>query len=282
MKAWRYAPLLALAVAALWSRPATAADAPAVASPAPQPPSSDRLIISADGATISGASGGGGGSLTWLHDFNSGVLGVAGEYQSLANAQWGFGSLSGSVHTGSASAKWTFSGEVHLGSGDISAPPGSPGSHSFDYRVEGAGVAGTFADKLTVQLEAHQYDIDTTHGAMPMLGLGYLWTPHVQLTVAYSRSVSGNLGTELETLRLDHYGRSVNWLIGGAAGHVAPPIVNLYTGLTGPAPQLREGYVGVSKSFAGRTWSILGDYLKVAGERRLTLTVVCTLPVGAS
>ena len=246
---------------------------------APRAGATDRLVLSADGATLTGASGGGGGSLTWLHGFDTGVVGVGGEYQTLANAHWAFGSLSGSVSTGGPRARWTLAGEAHLGRGDIGA---YQGLRRFDYRVEGLSVAGTFGGKLTVQLGAHQYDIDTTHGALPKAALGFLWTPHLQTTVSYSRSITGNLGTELETLRIDHYGAPVNWLLGGAVGHVAPSIVNIYTGLTGPAPQLREGYVGISKSFSHSDWSILADYLKVAGEERVTLTVVCTLQAGTS
>jgi hypothetical protein len=135
---------------------------------------------------------------------------------------------------------------------------------------------------VTVQLEDRQYDVYTTHGNMPKAGLGILWNPHWQTTASYARSVTGNLGTEIETLRLDHYGHAVNWLLGAAAGHVAPPVVNLYTGLTGAAPQYREGYLGLSKSFARSDWAILGDYLKVANEKRITLTIVCTLHVGST
>jgi hypothetical protein len=274
MRLLHYSPLLAVAAACLAAHTAVATDSTAAAPAPPAAPAADNLVLSANGSTLTGANGGGGGSLTWLHDFSSGVLGVGGEYQRLADAHWAFGSLSGAVSTGSARAKWSFSAEAHLGSGDIG---GYQGGHRFDYRIEGAGVAGTFGSKLTVQLQAHQYDIDTTHGALPKLGVGLLWTPHWQTTVSYSRSVTGNLGTQLETLQIDHYGHAANWLLGGAAGHVAPPVVNLYTGSTGPAPQLREGYVGISKSFARTDWSILGDYLKVAGQRRITLTVVCTL-----
>jgi hypothetical protein len=242
-------------------------------------PSADTLLFSANGSTLTGASGGGGGSIGWLHDFSSGVLGIAGEYQTLADSHWAFGSLTGAVSTGNSSAKWTFSGDAHLGSGDIA---GYQGLHRFDYDVEGADVAGTFASKLTLQLDAQQYDVDTTHGTLPKAGVGYLWSPHWQTTVSYARSVTGNLGTELETARIDHYGATVNWLLGGASGHVAPAVVNLYTGIHVPAPQLREGYLGISKSFAGSDWSILGDYMKVANERRITLTVVCSLHVGRS
>lgn len=278
MRPLPYSPLIA--VAALWLAPHTAraTDSTAAAPAAPPAPSTDSVVISANGSTLTGATGGGGGSLTWLHDFTSGVLGVGGEYQRLADTHWAFGSLSGAVSTGSASDKWTFSADGHLGTGDTSTPLGV---HHFDYQVEGAGVTGTLGGKLTIQLEGRQYDIDTTHGTLPKAALGFLWTPHLQTTVSYARSVTGNLGTELETLRIDHYGATVNWLLGAAAGHVAPRIVNIYTGATGPAPQLREGYAGISKTFGRSDWSILGDYLKVAGERRITLTLVCTLHAGS-
>lgn len=277
MRPLRYSPLLALAAAWLSPQPAAAVGSAAVPPPAPAAPSADSLIFSANGSTLTGATGGGGGSLTWLHDFSSGVLGVAGEYQRLANAHWAFGSLSGSVNTGDTAARWTFSGEVHLGSGDISQ---YQGIHHFTYQVEGVGVAGTFGGKVTVQLQAHQYDVDTSHGTLPKVALGVLWTRRLQTTASYARSVGGNLGTEIATLQINHFGPAVNWLVGGATGHVAPPVVNLYTGLTGPAPQLREGYLGLSRSFGRTDWSILGDYLRVAGQTRITLTVVCTLHVG--
>lgn len=278
MRPLRYSPLVAI-TAAFLSQPAwTVETSPTPPAPA-SAPSPDSLIFSANGSTLTDASGGGGGSVGWLHDFSAGVLGLAGEYQTLADAHWAFGSFTGAVSTGSASAKWTFSADAHLGSGDIAV---YQGLRRFNYDVEGADVAGTFGGKLTLQLDAQQYDVDTTHGALPKVGLGYLWTPHWQTSASYSRSVTGNLGTELETLRIDHYGHTVNWLLGGATGHVAPAVVNLYTRILQPAPQLREGYLGISKSFWGSDWSILGDYLKVANERRITLTVVCTLHVGRS
>lgn len=279
MRSIRYSPLLVLAAVWLAPRLARAVETSPAPPAAPSAPSSDSLMLSANGSTLTGASGGGGGSITWLHDFTDGVLGLAGEYQTLANAHWAFGSLNGSVSTGSASAKWTFSGDAHLGSGDIGV---YHQLQRFSYDVEGASVAGTFASKLTLQVGAQQYDIYTTHGALPKAALGFLWSRHWQTTASYSKSVTGDLGTELETLRIDHYGTTVNWLLGGATGYVAPAIVNLYTGIDIPAPRLREGYAGISKSFGGSDWSLLADYMKVAGERRITLTLVCTLHPGRS
>lgn len=279
MRPLRYSPLLVLAATWLSPQPAAAVDSAAAPPAPPAAPSADRLIISANGSTLTDATGGGGGSLSWLHDFSAGVLGVGGEYQKLSTSRWAFGSLTGSVNTGSATDKWTFSAEAHLGGGDTTE---FQGQHHFNYQVEGAGVAGTLGGKVTLQLQAKQYDIDTTHGALPTAAIGVLWTRHLQTTVSYGHSVSGNLGTELATVSINHYGQTMNFLLGAAAGHVAPPIVNIYTGTTGPAPQLREGYLGLSKSFSRTDWSILGDYLKVADEKRITLTVVCTLHVGSS
>ncbi|MDE2262926.1 MAG: hypothetical protein KGL45_10410 [Gammaproteobacteria bacterium] len=278
MRPLRCSPLAALAAACLAPHGACAVESGAAPPAAPSAPSNNSLVISADGSTLTGASGGGGGSLTWLHDFSSGVLGIGGEYQRLAGAHWEFGSLAGSMSTGNASAKWTFSADGHFGTGQI---PVYQGTRRFNYDVEGADVTGTFGGKLTLQVEGRQYDIDTTHGALPKAALGFLWTPHFQTTVSYSRSVTGNLRTELETARIDYYGHTLNWLLGGSTGHVAPTIVNVYTGALGPAPQLREGYVGVSKAFGRTDWSIMGDYLKVASERRITLTIVCTLHGGS-
>jgi TonB dependent receptor len=277
MRLLRYSPLVALVAACLSPQAAWAVATSPTPPAAPVAPSTDTLMFSANGSTLTDASGGGGGSIGWLHDFTAGVLGVSGEYQTLANAHWEFGSLTGSVSTGNTSAKWTFAADAHLGSGDIGV---YQGLRRFNYDVEGASIAGTFGGKLTLQLDAQQYDVDTTHGTLPKVGLAYLWTPHWQTTASYARSATGNLGTELETLRIDHYGHTVNWLVGGASGHVAPAVVNLYTGILESAPQLREGYLGISKSFSGSDWSILGDYMKVANEKRITLTVVCALHVG--
>ncbi len=277
MKPLRSSPLLALTAAWLLPHAAFAVESTAAAPAAPSAPSTNSLVISANGSTLTNASGGGGGSLTWLHDFSSGVLGIGGEYQRLAGAHWQFGSLSGSVSTGNPSARWTFSADGHFGNGEI---PVFQGTHRFNYDVEGADVTGTFAGKLTLQVEARQYDIDTTHGTLPKAALGFLWTPHFQTTVSYAKSFTGNLGTQMETARLDYYGHTVNWLLGAAGGHVAPKVVNIYTGATGAAPQLREGYVGISHAFSHADFSILGDYLKVASEKRITLTIVCTLHAG--
>lgn len=250
---------------------ALAAAVPLLAAPAW---ADDQLILSGDGGTLTGTNGGEGGSINFLHDMTHAIIGAGGEYQKLANSHWEFGTLTGALRGGAGDAKWTVDGEVHRGAGAISE---YSGSHRFDYGVEALGVSGTFDSKVTLQLETRQFDIDTTHGNLPKVGLGVLWARSWMTTVSYARSVGGNLGTELTTLRIDRFGRVVNLFAGGATGHVAPPVVNIQTGALGAAPQYHEGYVGFTRRFTRFDLGLLGDYLDLAGTRRITGTLTITV-----
>jgi hypothetical protein len=248
--------------------------APQPASGAPSAPSENRLIISGSGYSLEDPSAGGGaGSLTYLHDFSSGVLSAAGEYDTLANAHWEFGSLTGALNLGSPGDKWTIYGEAHEGVGDIGT---YFGLHRFAYNVEAAGIDAALGGKVILQLDSHQYDVDTAHGNLPKAGIGVLWTSHFETTVSFAHSVTGNLGTQLTTLRLDYFG-PISWVVGGATGFASPPVLNFVTGALGPAPPYREGFLGLSKTFRRVDWGILADYIKLAEVKRYTLTMTCTL-----
>ena len=201
----------------------------------------DRIAISADGATLSGTNGGGGGSLGWLHNFDSDTLaGVAAEHQVLGDARWTFGSLSGSLTRGPENQRYSIYGEAHEGSGD-------DGARAFHYSIGALGVVGTYFHRLSAQLEDKQIDVEGTRGNLPKISLAYLWNPHVQTQVSYSHSVSGNLGTRLTAARIDGYGPTANVFAGVAFGPAAPVIVLNFQSGNIPARQLHEGYVGVSK-----------------------------------
>jgi len=60
---------------------------------------------------------------------------------------------------------------------------------------------------------------------LPKIGLTYLWGPRLPDRVAYQHSVSGNPGTNLGIIRVDVYGKPLNWLAGGAYGQGAPAVV---------------------------------------------------------
>src|SRR4030081_1493951 len=76
----------------------------------------DRIAVSANGESLTGTNGGGGGSLTWLHNFNADALaGVGVEHQALANAHWTFGSLNGAYTFGPADQRYSVYGEAKEG-----------------------------------------------------------------------------------------------------------------------------------------------------------------------
>ncbi|MDP9007334.1 MAG: hypothetical protein M3N91_01275 [Pseudomonadota bacterium] len=236
----------------------------------------DRIAVSADGATLSGTNGGGGGSLGWLHNFDADSIGTVGaEYQKLASAHWAFGSLSGSLTRGPVNQRYSFYAEAHEGTGD-------DGPKAFDYHIEAVGVISTYYRKLSVQVEDRRVDVETTHGNLPKIGLSYLWGPHFQTAVAYQYSVSGNLGTRLTSVRIDNFGAKVNFLGGVAFGQASATVLNL--GIELPGRQLKEGYVGVSKPFVRQRseLTLVCDYLDLSGSKKATVTLNYIFHVGAA
>ena len=247
----------------------------------------DRIAVSADGATLKGpgssaTSRGGGGSLTWLHNFDAdSLLGAAGEYQALAAAHWAFGSVNASKTLGPADQRYTLYGEAHEGRGN-------DGKNDFNYSIEAIGVAGTYFHRLSAQIEDKQINVQSTHGNLPKVGLSYLWSPHFQTQASYSYSVSGNVGTHLTTARIDGYSAALNWFVGVAFGQASAaillPVSSAALGVhpgSIPARQLHEGYVGVSKPLRNRSeLTLIADYQNLAGTKHATLTLNYIFHVG--
>jgi len=231
----------------------------------------DRITVTANGSTLTDTNGGAGGSLGWLHDLNANaVLGVAGEYQRLGDSRWKFGSLTGAWTGGGEGKKWSVYGGAHIGTGDEPV-------RTFDYRLGEVGAILPLYRKLSLQVEDKQIDIDTTRGNLPKVGLSLSWTSRLQTSLAYARSVSGNLGTDLTTGRLDYYGSAAHFILGGAAGPASTVVLNLPPGFNFPSRNLREGFIGFSHAFKRTEILVLGDYLKIGDSKRLTLTLSYTL-----
>lgn len=251
-----------------------------VPSPAPAAPVSerpdDRLIFSVQGSSLETAGDGGGGAVRWLHNVNAGTLIGAGvDYQTIAGSNWAFASLSASVTPeGQADGRWTFYGEVQQGSG-------SDDGGSFSYSIFSAGVFRALTSKLSLQLDDQQIDIDTTHGNLPKLGLSYLWNTKLLTSVSYMHSVSGNLGTRLGSARIDYFGKSVNFLVGGAFGQASPAVIDLQTGVVFPGSDLKEVFVGLSKPLSRGELMLVADYVDLEGIERVTLTLNCTIHLRA-
>jgi len=266
----RLARLTIAAVLAGWLVPGTAVAADST----PASVSDDRIALSVNGSTLPGTNGGGGGSVGWLHNFDADNLaGVAVEHQGISASQWTFGSVNGSVTREFWHARYSFYGEVHEGAGD-------DGPRSFTYSVVAAGIVGTYFHRLSVLLEDRQYDVETTHGSLPKLGLSYLVNPHILAAVSYADSVGGNLGTHLTSARIDAYTSKVNFLVGAAFGQVSPTVLGLE--FVVPGKSLREGYVGVTKSLPHTRGdlTLVVDYQDLAGSNRVAVTLNYIFHVG--
>lgn len=252
------------------------ADEPSQATATPVQLPDDRLMFTANGSTLSQASGGGGAGVRWLHNVSAGALISAGaEYQTIADSHWTYGSLTGALTRGGGSSpRWSLYGEIHQGAG-------STAGDSFTYSVAVAGIDHSLTNALSLQVEDRHIDIDRTHGNLPKLGISYLWNPRLLTSVSYANSVSGNLGTELVSGRIDYYGQGFNALAGGAFGDAAPAVVNLQTGLLLPEPSLKQVFVGFAKPFSRVELMAVADYLDLDGTERWTLTVSCTVHLRA-
>jgi hypothetical protein len=236
------------------------------------PSSFDRIVVTGNGSSLTGTNGGGGGSLAWLHNFDpDALLGIAAEHQVLSVSHWTFGSLSGAITVGPGSQRYTFYGEAHEGAGDDNGK-------AFKYQIEALGVTGTYFHRLSATLEDKQIDVESTHGNLPKVGLSYLWSPHLQTALSYQYSFGGNLGTHLTSGRIDVYG-PVNFLGGFAVGQAAPSVLGF--ALTLPPHDLKEGYVGVSKSFRQlrSDLTFIVDYQHLSGGTATVNGVLGTVPV---
>jgi hypothetical protein len=161
--------------------------------------------------------------------------------------------------------RYTFSAEAHEGAGD-------DGPRPLKYRIEAVGATGTYFHQLSAMLEYRRVDVETTHGHLPKLQLSYLWTPHWLTTVSYAQSAGGNLGARLTSVRVDRYSPLVNFLAGGTYGQASATLIGV--GINVPGNILREGYLGLNKTFARRTEvSLTGDFQNLSGTKRVTVTL---------
>jgi hypothetical protein len=262
---------------------APSAASPAAAEPAapassatggPAPTSDQRLVFSGNGDVLSQDHGGGGGSVTWLDSRGGDVLGLGVEYQEIANAHWTDGVFDGALAVAQQTAlPTTLYADLHQGSGDIS-------EHGFNYTVADGGAITTLTPWLSAQLEERYIDIDTSHGSLPKLGVSLRLAPTLLASVSYAYAFGGNLDTRMVAVRLDYVGKSFNWVAGGAWGPVSPVVINLITHQIAPGPPLQEEYVGIGKSFGRTDWLLLGDFQDLAGFKRETVTLNCTLHLG--
>lgn len=234
----------------------------------------DRLTLSASGARQIDVDDGGGGSLNYLHYFTPNALfGIGAEHQFIADARLNFGSLRGAWSHGEPASKFTLFGEWNYGQGDDSG-------RDYDYSTAVLGISQALSSKFFVELESKQVDIDTTHGNLPKLGLTYLWTPRFLTYISYAYSVGGNLGTELTSGRVEYFWPGWNLKVGGATGQADPSVLVLVPGVTLPAVNSKQGFVGIGKTFSRGEVQLLGDYLETGESEKVTVTLSFTAYLG--
>lgn len=235
----------------------------------------DRLTVSGSRSTFVDLDDeGGGGSLSWLHYFTPEVIfGAGADHTFVEDSKLTYGSLRAALSRGEPSSRFNLIGEVYYGEGDDVG-------RKFDYAVAVIGISQAFSNKFSVQLETRQIDIDTTDGNLPKLGLTYIWSPRVVTNVSYARSVGGNLGTELTSARLDYYGKFANLMLGGSSGTANPSVLVLQPGVTLPASDSTQGFLGIGKTFKRGEILLLGDYLEVSGTEKITVTLSFTAYLG--
>ncbi len=237
----------------------------------PRPP--DRLTFVANGSTLTGTDGGAGGSFSWLHYVTPDALfGLAAEHQYIEDSSWNFATVRGSLSGGQSPTRFTVFGEMQYGKGDDDG-------RDFDYAIAVLGLGEVFTSKFSGQIEARYIDIDTTYGTLPKISLSYLWTPRLLTTVSYADSVGGNLGTELVTARIDYFGRHMNLLAGGATGSADSTVI--VPGVSLPATDLRQAFIGIGKVFKRGEFQLVADYLELDASEKVTIAVSFTIYVGS-
>jgi hypothetical protein len=254
-----------------WVVLAVALGSPAIGLAADE--SADRLTFLAAGSRLQDGAGndydGGNGSIGWIHNFNANtIMSASGTYHSIAGAQWKFGSLTFAHGLGQADRRTNLYAEVHQGSGEDD-------THSYDYSIVTAGIVQNLTRQLSLQLEDKHIDVDTVRGNLPKIGLQYLWTPTLATSVAYAHSVSGTVGTRLWSYRIDKFGKTVNFLAGGANGKASPVIINLQ--IASPGVTTHQYFIGASRAFKRTEFLLLADYLELGDNDRITLTLNCTV-----
>jgi len=235
----------------------------------------DRLLLSGNGSWLSDDHGGGGASATWIRQFDSGSLfGLGPEYETIYNSHWTLGNLNGALTVTPWNLKTSLYAEAHLGSGYTA-------QEFFRYTNVAGGFISALTPWLSLQLEERYIDIQPSYGNLPKVALSFRVAPKFLASVSYAQSFGGNLDTKLGTARLDYSGTHFSWLIGAAYGPVAPRVLNFIGAFPGGVKTLREGFVGLGRSFGRTELQLIGDYQDLEGFKRTTLTLNCTVHLGS-
>lgn len=230
----------------------------------------DQFTVSVNGSSLTGTDGGGGGAVSWIRENANFSTGLGGEYETLGDAHWGFGSISAAVVPQSSShGNFSVSGEIDYGGG-VSGAPGIGGHFAYDAATVDARLA--LRDDVSVQVTDRQVDIDAVHGNLPTISFGAAYA-FWYLSGSYTRSATGNLGTEIASLRLDCRGQRFGIFGGLSTGKTSPALTSVGSGTVLSSSRYRGASVGMSTWRTQRQYSLVFDYVSVGAIKSATLTL---------
>jgi hypothetical protein len=231
----------------------------------------DSLVFQGDWYHDSSAPGGGGGSVDWIHsteDRSTFTAGVAS--YSLAGSQWTLGRGSAAFHL---VKRIVIHSQASIGGGQ------SAGS-SFAYQWYQGDLTYRAANWLFPKIEENYFRVGSTRGNLLKCGTFLVPFHTSSVEIEYARSVTGNLNTSFAMLRFEQRLRLVRFYGGFAAGQTAPQIFNISVGIPAPAPQLREGFLGLLFPISRYEIGSGLDFLDLSGAVRTTLAFTFKLPLG--
>src|SRR5689334_13151466 len=247
------------------------------------PPEDNSSAVSSDNSILVTASAdrfnsgdlGSNASLDWIHHFASRpglqrthTLGVAAF--SAGDSRWSFAKLGAAY---SLSDSITVQGQASVGGGKAAG-------EGFGYQVYDSSVSAKVDPRAYIRLGHQFYQIAGSRSHLLKPGLVLVPTHRVQADLTYARSVSGNIGSQFFSARIDFSTRTIDWLGGFSAGDSTPANLNLEIGSTSHTQNFRDVFMGASFRLPQSVLTVMADFLDTQPGNRSRLTIAWKVPIG--
>ena len=235
--------------------------------------SDNSLAIDGEWDHYPSASGGGGGSVDWIHSAGRGTiytLGIAS--YAIGGSQWTYGRGGASFHP---SRRIFVHSQASLGGGQ------SP-DKSFAYQIYQADVAYEAAKWALPKIEEQYIRVGSTRGNLLRIGALLVPSTSTSFDLEYGRSVSGNLNTSFTSVRLDHSLGRMRIFTGLVIGEANPAIFNVSVGGSVPAQNIREVFFGLVYYMSRYEFGPRADYLNLGGNSHTIIAFSFKIPIGTS
>lgn len=198
----------------------------------------------------------------WIQRYADGFLSLGASRFEIGDSRWSIVEVGGGLRVG---PRWLLEGGVSDGNGETGDAP-------FSHRLVRGSATRVFGRRGHLKLENLYVDVDRVHGSLARLSAGVRPLARLGYELAYSRSLSGNLGTELWTHRLDLDFREARLFAGVTEGDAAPETLSLVgTGdRGGPSTEL---FVGGAASLGRQELILSASRLRSGAVRRDTVVL---------